>query len=59
MTHRSVEAGCLESLIEGEPMDTSYRLGELMLDRELLEFREHVSTLLNMIDEEIGERWTT
>lgn len=54
--HRSIEEGCLISVIEGKPDDTRQRLREYMLDGELIEFYEHVSTLLDLVGEEVTRR---
>jgi len=56
MLHQSIEAGCLVSVIEGEPQDTRQRLRDHMLDGELIEFRGQVGQLLDLINEEIYAR---
>jgi hypothetical protein len=54
--HQSVEAGCLESVIEGDPDATRERLRKYMLDGELIEFYDHVSTLLDLVGNEVTRR---
>jgi hypothetical protein len=56
MLHQSIEAGCLISVIEGQPEDTRQRLRDHMLDGELIEFYEHVSALLDLVGEEVTRR---
>lgn len=56
MLHRSIEEGCLVSVIEGQPDDTRQRLRDYMRDGELIEFYEHVSTLMDLIGEEVARR---
>jgi len=56
MMHQSVEAGCLVSVIEGQPDDTRERLRKYMSDAELIEFHSQVSALDTLIIEEIARR---
>ena len=56
MLHQSIEAGCLESVIEDDPDRTRERLQKYMLDGELIEFHGQVSQLLDLINEEISRR---
>lgn len=56
MLHQSLEAGCLESVIEGRPEDTRQRLRDHMLNGELIEFHGQVSQLLDLVNEEISAR---
>lgn len=54
--HRSVEEGCLVSVIEENPRDAAWRLTECMLDGELTEFHGQVSQLLDLINAEVSRR---
>lgn len=54
--HRSVEAGCIESVVEGDLDAVRYRLRECMMDGELTEFGNQVSGLLDLVNEEIVRR---
>lgn len=54
--HRSVEAGFIESMIEGDTDAAQERLRGLMLDGELIEFYETISKSMDLVIEELDRR---
>jgi predicted short-subunit dehydrogenase-like oxidoreductase (DUF2520 family) len=56
VTHQSIEAGCMNSVAEGDLDAVRERLQKYMLDGELIEFYEQVSTLLDLVGNEVTRR---
>lgn len=54
--HQSIEAGCMISVVENDLDSCRERLQKYMLDGELIEFYEQVSTLLDLVGEEVTRR---
>lgn len=57
--HQSIETGCLESVIESDPDSTRVRLRHYMTGPQLVRFAKQVTTLQELIFEEISRRGET